>query len=537
MKKLTLLLCLPILGLCFAACAEDSGGTPASIATLEPAPISTPPESPSPPDEPSPSPALGYEPIQLDLSQIIIDIDWPEPPQSYAPEFKVFPLNSSSGHWKTYISAPITFIDEQLNPIPLPFEPMSYSNVRAFSDDGTYTFTNIAYTLWNGQGHVLMLADGTVPRGADGDYIYLYDYYESSFIVIGSLIITGKLEGEDPETWVYRMGLYDLEARQEVLPREYDAIESIQNNFLYVRKGELSWLLDAEGNELYAFAEGETYGIDSPSRQSMGSHFYIDTEKRFFCRIPVINGEQFPTLEMFGDFYVTRNRGGTVAGPLYVFDRTGLEIHRVRQFWHVVDDELIISTTKGFEVMDKSGNVRLFPVSVIRQVTLARLIGDEVHWSQFDYDLGTETHHAIDEASNMRVTERPEPPSYTFHNFNGPVYYDADTWQYILRGADGQILLETDDYLWYTGGDFVVRSRPVYDDGMRRDCSEPYAVYNLDGDLLLDGIDIFGVIYESPAPNGGMFVYLDENTCVLLTPDGRTVPVHNAPVVGKAYHG
>jgi hypothetical protein len=65
---------------------------------------------------------------------------------------------------------------------------------------------------------------------------------------------------------------------------------------------------------------------------------------------------------------------------------------------------------------------------------------------------------------------------------------------------------------------------------------EMRAVYSVEQKrLLLD--NIYGAITEMLLPDGGMFVYTAPDNCVVLYPDGRTVPVPNAPVVERYYFG
>jgi hypothetical protein len=108
---------------------------------------------------------------------------------------------------------------------------------------------------------------------------------------------------------------------------------------------------------------------------------------------------------------------------------------------------------------------------------------------------------------------------------------DDDSVRYQLRDPQGNILLETEDMLRYNGNGFVTAYNYIQAE-MRY---TPRAVYAPDASLLLDGV--LGFIPEAPAPGGGMFVYLDETTCVLLYPDGTTVPVPSAPAVKSVYYG
>ena len=65
---------------------------------------------------------------------------------------------------------------------------------------------------------------------------------------------------------------------------------------------------------------------------------------------------------------------------------------------------------------------------------------------------------------------------------------------------------------------------------MKTDFIKRRAVYSLDGKLLLD--DVYGVV-DSPMLNGGIFVYTTPDNCIVLYPDGSTIPVRAAPPVSK----
>ena len=110
-----------------------------------------------------------------------------------------------------------------------------------------------------------------------------------------------------------------------------------------------------------------------------------------------------------------------------------------------------------------------------------------------------------------------------------PLVY-LDDVSYNLRGSDGTILLSIarDDGWLRQFGDFVLLNKFTMNEyGDSR--IGPRTVYDLTGTLLLD--HFYGIIDDVPGPGGGLFVYLDPGTCVLLFSDGSTVPVPNAPVV------
>ncbi|MCL2002396.1 MAG: hypothetical protein FWG72_00125 [Oscillospiraceae bacterium] len=507
-----------------------------------PPPSTTPPDitaSPSPDGTPSPPPSPGL--IQLDMNQLLIDLDWPEP-AVYEPEITVFPAVSSSGHFKTHMSGPITFLDESLEPVPLPFAPTWYAPVR--SGGGTVAFT-VGIPEKPGGHHVLMLADGTLARGADGEYISAYDSYEHSYTVVGSLVVTSRLFYRSDEAWPqYKYGLFDMETRSELLPCEYDKIEAAEENILFVSKDGFSWLLNSKGDVLYAFGEDDTTGVDGPYGQGYGSNYYLDEKNRAFHRIPVIEGRQMATLEMLGGYYVTRDGGGMdasgpVTGPLYVFDASGLEIYRARHYWFTLwEDELIVSHGGGFDVITRNGEIRRFPADLRNQTLYAHYLDGEVYWIEYDplvYDAEvTYRYYSADEAGNVREWETPETPETVRPDIegyaDGPVEYNASSELYTLRDTAGNIILETTDSLLWNGA-FVIRLQPV----AGHDCYEPAAIYTPGGSLLTD--DFYGVVYEAPGPGGGIFVYLDPDTCILLFPDGRAIPVPNAPRVEKTYFG
>jgi hypothetical protein len=112
-------------------------------------------------------------------------------------------------------------------------------------------------------------------------------------------------------------------------------------------------------------------------------------------------------------------------------------------------------------------------------------------------------------------------------------FYNSETGLYYVRDASGHTLLEGPEPLWGNGS-FIIRFM------LRNHNDEAYQIFNAHGELLIN--DVFGVIWDAPAPEGGIFVYLDslihdEIRCVLLKTDGSTVPVPNAPVVEKVYYG
>jgi len=136
---------------------------------------------------------------------------------------------------------------------------------------------------------------------------------------------------------------------------------------------------------------------------------------------------------------------------------------------------------------------------------------------------------ALDMQGNIRTVtyaEAGQPPIlYRYH----PHHY-----RYFFVDPDHRAIAETDGHFMIRGAFVLMGERAPSESGYSMRVN-PKAVYALDGRLLLD--NVYGYIHETLGPNGGLFVYLDERTCVLLSPDGSTTPVPDAPVVELAFTG
>lgn|GEM_PF-6120694 len=118
------------------------------------------------------------------------------------------------------------------------------------------------------------------------------------------------------------------------------------------------------------------------------------------------------------------------------------------------------------------------------------------------------------------------------HWENDPGQHDyVGSYELYLDGfyePDGEIVpIETFDGTIRRVGNFIL----VFfysGDGLR-----PPDIYTLEGQPLHSFI--YGFVFEAMGPGGGMFVWLDEHTCVLLLPNGETIPVPDAPEVRRSY--
>jgi len=221
------------------------------------------------------------QPVQIPDQIPFIDIAWPEYPD-YRPESKVYPLTSEPHIYKSGVEGPITFIDEQLNPITLPFESLEYATIEG-AVNAKSEWRHVAYALNIGKSihftdadWILMHIDGTIPRGTDGEYIRLSDagddgpwFYNGAWAVV---------------TYHDGFGLYNLKERRQVLPNNYEWIQVIDRCMFLALKDGQGWLISADGRELYAFGDVAEMGyfIDTRFHQSASGTHYLNAEKQAF---------------------------------------------------------------------------------------------------------------------------------------------------------------------------------------------------------------------------------------------------------------
>ncbi|MCL2002394.1 MAG: hypothetical protein FWG72_00115 [Oscillospiraceae bacterium] len=449
--------------------------TPADT-TASPSPEATPPDD---------------APARLDLG-FLIDIDWPEL-VPFNPEVKVFPLTGTPAVYKTSVMGPVTFVDERLNPVELPFEPEEYAVLR---DGGAYALYSEPH------GWVLMLADGTVPRRTNGEYITLRDMGEAHayFIAAGKAVVTAR-PNDGHDGWTY--GLYDLELRRESVTPQYETLRIALNQswsqqtdvsyspIFYGIKDGTGYLLGEKGRVLYDMGPAEAFS-------EWGGSYQLYLHERIFLRVPETEYGEHLYVWRDGDDWQDDGRGwlhyyilygGGVDGNgrgLFIFDPDGREIHRADNCESLLfRHRLTFQTDSGYFSLQKGGIVR----------------------------------------------EDGPPPPEEWYYIGGGVSYNAITGLYTIQNHPGMVFLETEERLSPSRNGYVLRFRQT-GSGLQ---SEPYIIYGLDAAPLME--DFYGAVYEAPAPRNGIFVYLDPDTCVLLLSNGGTVPVPNAPRVELRYSG
>jgi hypothetical protein len=390
-----------------------------------------------------------------------------------------------------------------------------------------------------------MLTDGTIPLDADGRYIGLLGdtyYIGSRFHAYGSSVITRRaVEEHDP--WRpfqhYLYGLYDMEERRELLPMEYGLIEAVggrndENGLYYATRDNTVYLLDSKGKVLWQEDGYDPYVL--PHYTTWGNKYTLNAEQRMYYRTADIDLVIYDRLTKWGDYYIRSTQGSSNAfGILSITDATWQEFYFNQHSGFIPsDDHVIIMTPYGYDVLEYGGGLRHFPFPA-EELQPPEFIFYGFDGSEMRYtDAVQNRSYALDEAGHVRevglLTLNPG-----VHQ-GGPVYCVYDTgvdpyygrWQ--IRDDQGGVLLETENRLLYHNAGFITEHNYSWEETY----TTPRAVYALNGTLLLG--DVFGFIPEAPAPGGGMFVYLDETTCVLLYPDGTTVPVPGAPAV-ESFHG
>ncbi len=474
MKKIFALfvLCLLLSGCVDVTLTPESSPGEPTVTTESPSPeLHTPDISPMPSVNPSPS----EEPFVLN-TDFVFDI--PEP-LDYTPEVKVFPLDSAWGYYKTHVWGSVSFVDETLSIVSLPFEPVDYAPIGVWLDGIPKAYAiglPRSHPEYDGRDWVLMLTDGTVPRGEDGKYVFLPDqtHNEVSFTVTGSAVVTYEsvngvyhdAEGRQIEE-NFRYGLFDLDERRDVLPREYemylwDYPFTIEDAMLYGRKDGRGYLLSSKGEVLHDYGEVPDVYLDE-------EEFLWNREYGLFS----YEGKKYTFIDgRFSRVYICKDMLIACHGAQHtIFDRAGQELFRTDSQEEAFAYAGISEPTQRYE----------------------------------------------------------ENELYRQFTEGGPLYRDNKTNDTVLLDESGNVLLRTKDRM-QVAGDFVLRYEPVGD--MR---SDPKTVYSFDGKVLLD--NVYGWINEVLAPGGGLFVYLDPETCVLLMPDGSTNSVPAAPVVEKFYVG
>ena len=493
----------------------------------------------------------------IDLG-FLIELDWPRAEADEGEiELKVFALpDHKKGIYSTALFGEVTFFDEQLKPIELPFLPLNWIAINYY-DPKSNASRPIGYALkensdfweWDEEtetgtyipgDYILMLSDGTLPKDPEGEYIKLvwstYDGYDS-IIQNGSTVV---MQGKDG------LGIYDLKKQKEVLPCKYDSISPIDLVY-YVVDDLQGFLYDKNGKELYSFGEltenelqymeefstysNDLYALNSNTihRWFVGADYYMNIEEHIFYKISenesgIERGYVNGAIRSWGDYilYATDK-----FDHVYVTDRSGKVLYSGTCYnYQIVGDYLALYTTTGFVIVNKDFGERKFPVELKPSDMYATgpllhdFNGDVVIYAKEFWD---EELYSVDEEGNLLKVEKTEPE---------PVYQKDDC--YYLQDADGNILLRVERKqsngeianLWLQG-DFVILYILASDQAMS---ASQRAVYSLAGDLLIDGI--FGIT-DSPAPGGGIFAYTTPSSCIVLYPDGSTVPVIGAPEVTK----
>ncbi|MDR0326235.1 MAG: hypothetical protein LBI19_09100 [Oscillospiraceae bacterium] len=467
------------------------------------------------------------EPLLLDLS-FFIDIDWPEYPEEYTPSFTVFPLVNARD-WKNHLSGPVVFVNESLKRVALPFEPLGYQLISTHTDG----YKAMAYALKKDTPvfydlYVLMLADGTIPLNADGEYYLLYSLSEYNlFSYLGSSVVVCRAETDDNGEQTLLFGLYDMEEKRELLPCEYTSLSPYRGAYGATTPSGMGYIIDAKGNVLYSAGIVEQPGIDN--------WVNFDLKEQYLYHMPYWPYHGYLGFRKWKGFYIGIGESITASESSFPFSYTHLDIadadgrvfHQTQSGAYTVgneysaeysDEYMTILTHSGFEVIDKDGQVKLFPYNP-KKIQNVDFHSD----GEFVYFLKNNTGEwqALDQDGNVRDTGTYRK------DFVELVVYSHSTSRFGLRDGQQNMIWWTDDCIGIVG-ELVLASYMDFDSHGAQPLA-PRRVYDLDGNLLID--DVYGFIDDMAGPGGGVFVYLDHDTCVLLYPDGRTVPVPAAPRV------
>jgi len=458
----------------------------------------------------------------IDLS-FLIELDWTENEKDdFEAEFKVFPLpDYKYAHYWTGITGDIIFLDEQLKLFELPFQPVGwiyiYSNFYDYNNRKPIAYAlKINHGSWendeNGRNYntgeyILMLADGTIPRGSNGEYLnILWGSYNSEWIVNNGYAVI--IYGENG------LGIYDIKNQKEILPCIYDSINYVDSIF-YIVNDKHGYLYDRTGKELYSFGklteEKFQYGFEEFLNYSKGIYglscnnfngwsdsyiYFLNFENRLFYK----NSEMNPIIDREYDFhpkawgdYIVFSTNKTEY--IYIADRNGdiLLCSKKYSTYEISGEYLIFNKGNGIETWystDESGNI----------IEIDKI---------YNYDLNNNAN----DYSNI-------------YDYNGIRYY-LDYKR--LNDENGNILLDTDNIggqlQLSRNGNFIINNFWDY-----QNQESTHNIYTLDGKLLIE--NLYGFVY-STAPGGGIFVYTTPVDCMILYPNGKTVTIPEAPRVEK----
>lgn len=483
-------------------------------------------EEPTVEDTTEPDEVIEDEPLtHIDLS-FLIELDWPEVEESYADEvkFKAFPLTRQPIYLTTSLVGDMTFVDEKLNRINLPFQPSAW----VYIDDVDYetdTAKPIAYALKESPDYydettdeyirgdfILMLANGIIPRDSDGDYIKLaWGNYNSYYIFNnGNAVITRKDES---------FGLYDVKKQQEILPCEYELVSPFDEIFYVIKDGQ-GFLYNKSGNELYSFGEVEMPVYDDLFLPTPAD-YYLSVKEHLFYKVSDFNSELsnvYGSISLWGEYTVSLHKNGYV----YVTDRDGKILYRSACFrYEITNEYLVLYTAAGFVIVNTDFIERKFPVKLSQRdyPYFYEFDGNGVFYSEKHRDREI---YFVDETGNVLETEKVGKFG-KYDEYNGPMYFEGG--YHYEQGEYGNISLRDEQEKSYGlkfFGNFAFFRVWAGEENFK------YTIFSLDGKLLLK--DIYGVV-DSPMIGEGIFVYVTPDNCVVLYPDGKTVPVHVAPVV------
>lgn len=430
--------------------------------------------------------------------------------------------------YKSGVVGEVTFVDEDFHTIQLPFNPPMFGHIH--NTDGTvkgYVLRKPDY-----EEEVLMLTDGTVPLDGDGHYICPVNWGEDGawYPSLGSTVITCS-PGDSQGAWTWRYGLYDMEARRQILPNAYDRIEIVSESLYTVMQGGQSWLYDDRGGLLYTFDPSEGTIVYNYSWLDWPGYefYYLNQEHRIFFKQTDFSRHIYYEWMRWGDSFLVVNFDGS-DNALTVYDQDGQPLYRNRcdYQYQLIGSDFVFRNRETYVVLDRNLRERHFPAAFGSEYT--QVLGYRDGALHIEYG-GSET---TPEQTFAALYEDGSIRNIHFADAGQPPILYRYPDHYLFVGNNNEILAETDGYISICG-DFVIVKERFDDDGRFTMRTDPKAVYALDGRLLLE--NVYGCIDEGLGPGGGMFVYLDETTCVLLSADGATLPVPAAQAVERQYWG
>lgn len=483
------------------------------------APAPAPPE-PTPQPTPEPTPVeTEPQPSAFSLPQPVLETSFTDEPARYRPTPTIVPLVNARRIYTNCVLGETTFIRAaDQSRVELPPNVFNYAVVRAWEEDNAL----LAYGLIGDEELDYRMAFMSV----DGEMLsdFIYDSFGEDYIHF-------------PNRYGYVVilrdggyGLLNLATGTEVIPPEYDGLQPYKYGVV-AQKGENYLLLDYAGRILFEFGSTAPYihYDDEYIFSGTGHTFLLATGEIFSHTLQDEQGIHF-----YG--------GMTIELENY---RTDITIYNQWQEKVFTGSGIKNYYCSGGAVLltDGSSLVNIITQGSSLQVEIPEMpqvcasssfwfaslaFGSDLVTLTYEDEDGTNTQHTV--IYDLQGTEQARFSEYGLIDTENHIRlcYAPDYSQQ-LEDFQGNIIIPFGKYDYINTHDPFIVGIFVWDN------TADFDILSANGELLLHK-PLGAITYESGLPDS-MVVWLDEQTCVFLYPDGSTVPIADPPQVELIYIG